>query len=69
MREASKPPAELRVAVPDADQEALIQSLQRKLGTKVTLRRSRQGKGSLTIHFFSDEELEGVLDRLGMTEL
>jgi ParB family chromosome partitioning protein len=69
VREASKPPREPKVEAVDSEQEALVQSLQRNLGTKVTLRRSAQGKGSLTIHFFSDEELEGVLDRLGVTEL
>jgi ParB family transcriptional regulator, chromosome partitioning protein len=57
---------------PDAlahERAALEQNVQRALGTKVTLRRGAKGGGSLTIHFYSDEELEGVLDRLGVTEV
>jgi ParB family chromosome partitioning protein len=37
--------------------------LRRALGTKVTLRRGRKG-GNLIIHFYSDEELEALIDRL-----
>ncbi|MBM4415899.1 MAG: ParB/RepB/Spo0J family partition protein [Chloroflexi bacterium] len=54
-------------ATPSAEQFALADALRRALGTKVTLRRSRRGSGTLTIHFFSDDELEGVLDRLGVS--
>ncbi len=39
--------------------------LQQRLGTKVSLR-YRQGKGALEIRFFSDEELERVLQLLGI---
>jgi ParB family chromosome partitioning protein len=53
-------------APPSAEQLALADALRRALGTKVTLRRSRRGSGTLTIHFYSDDELEGVLDRLGV---
>ena len=35
-----------------------------KLGTKVALRRGRQGKGSLIIYFYSDEELEALIKHL-----
>ena len=48
---------------------ALEQSVQRALGTKVSLKRNAKGAGSLTIHFYSDEEFEGVLDRLGIGEI
>ena len=51
------------------ERAALEQAVQRVLGTKVSLRRSPKGAGSLTIHFYSDEELEGVLDRLGVGEM
>jgi ParB family chromosome partitioning protein len=37
--------------------------LRQALGTKVTLRKSRKG-GSLVIHFYSEEELEALLERL-----
>jgi hypothetical protein len=39
--------------------------LRERLGTKVNLRYS-QGKGALEIHFFSDPELERVLQLLGV---
>ncbi|MEZ4501666.1 MAG: ParB/RepB/Spo0J family partition protein [Dehalococcoidia bacterium] len=48
----------------DADTDAMADMLRRTLGTKVTLRRGRGGTGSVTLHFFSDEELDGLLDRL-----
>lgn len=48
----------------DADLVALEETVRRSLGTKVTLRRAKNGRGSLTIHFYSDEELEGVLERV-----
>jgi ParB family chromosome partitioning protein len=37
--------------------------LRQALGTKVTLRKGRKG-GSLVIHFYSEEELEALLERL-----
>ena len=48
----------------DPQIEALEEALVRQLGTKVGLRRGRAGRGTLTIHFHSDEELDGVLERL-----
>jgi len=42
---------------------ALEEQFRAALGTKVVLRRSRRG-GTLTIHFFSDEELQGLHDLL-----
>ncbi len=50
-----------------ADQEhlrSIADTLKRSLGTKVEIRR-RGRRGAITIHFYSDEELEGLLDRLG----
>jgi ParB family chromosome partitioning protein len=44
--------------------EGLAAALQRSLGTKVTLRRAQDGTGTMTIHFYSDEELDGILERL-----
>jgi ParB family chromosome partitioning protein len=40
---------------------ALEEQFRAALGTKVTLHRSRRG-GTLTIHFFSEEELQGLHD-------
>jgi ParB family chromosome partitioning protein len=61
----SEAPAKAAVVAPvDAQVEALTESLRRSLGTKVSLRRNKRGAGSMTIHFYSDEELDGLLDRL-----
>lgn len=49
---------------PAAVTQGFAEALQRTLGTKVTLRRSTQGRGALTIHFYSDEELTEVLERI-----
>jgi ParB family chromosome partitioning protein len=40
----------------------LEETVQQALGTKVRLRRNSKGAGALTIYFYSDEELTGILD-------
>lgn len=50
---ASKPPDDL----------ALEEAFRRALGTRVTLARSKKG-GRLIIHFYSEEELQGLYDLL-----
>ncbi len=44
--------------------DGVEQALQRSLGTRVQLKRSGTGRGTVTIHFYSDEELDGLLERL-----
>jgi ParB family chromosome partitioning protein len=46
-----------------ADLAALEETLRSALGTRVELQRGRRG-GRLVIHFFSDEELEAIVERL-----
>jgi ParB family chromosome partitioning protein len=46
-----------------AEESALEEQLQESLGTRVTLRRGTKG-GSIVIRFFSDEELNALVDRL-----
>ena len=53
-------------AVPTAHVSNLENRLRERLGTKVHLRYA-QGKGSLEIAFFSDEELERILQILGIS--
>ncbi len=65
LRAAKAPTRPRRV---DPEIEALTDSLRRSLGTKVMLRRNKSGNGSMTIHFYSDEELDGILKRLVGTE-
>jgi ParB family chromosome partitioning protein len=48
----------------------LEDAAQQALGTKVKLRRNSKGAGALTIYFYSDEELTGILDSvLGENQL
>jgi ParB family chromosome partitioning protein len=51
----------------DAHLANLEDQLRQRLGTKVHLRYA-QGKGAVEITFFSDAELERVLQILGVTE-
>jgi ParB family transcriptional regulator, chromosome partitioning protein len=63
-RQQKRPPAKL--AAPrrlQADLAAIQEKLQFSLGTKVDLKKGRKG-GRLTIHFFSDEEFDFLVDRL-----
>jgi len=48
---------------PDVQSAALERDLQAVLGTKVSLNRAAKG-GKLTIYFYSDEELDGIVGRL-----
>ena len=47
---------------------ALLETkIRTSLGTKVELRWRKGGKGRLVVHFYSDEELEALLVRLGVS--
>ena len=50
----------------DPEIAALEAKLRASVGTKVELRRRTSGRGRLVLHFYSDEELEGLLARLGV---
>jgi ParB family chromosome partitioning protein len=51
--------------VPDRDMslQALEEDLTRALGTRVLVKRRRQG-GRIVIEYYSDDELQGLYDRL-----
>jgi ParB family chromosome partitioning protein len=51
-----------KTAKPNVSDE-LTEKIQRALATKVTLNRSSSGKGRITIHFYSDEELSRLVDK------
>ena len=42
----------------------LLERLRRELGTKVTLKHHRSGKGKIEIDYFSDQEFERLVDHL-----
>jgi ParB family chromosome partitioning protein len=50
-------------AAKDPDEERVLDRFRKALGTKVELKRSRTG-GRLVIHYFSDEELNGLYQRI-----
>jgi ParB family transcriptional regulator, chromosome partitioning protein len=54
------------VVAPDAHVASLENRLRERLGTKIHLRYSK-GKGALEIAFFSDDELERILQLLGVS--
>ena len=55
---------------PDAVfQQAFLDGLQRALRTKVTFRAAKEGGGTLTIHYASDEELNAFYERLSGEDL
>jgi ParB family chromosome partitioning protein len=54
-----------RASDSDPHLNQLHEKLQQRLGTKVHLR-YRQGRGILQIHFFTDDDLERVLEVLGV---
>ncbi len=57
-----RPPALApKLALPEVT--ALEEQLRNSLGTRVTLRKGKKG-GSLTIHFFSDEELDSLISQI-----
>ena len=57
-----KPPAKPKRSAPP-DLAELENRLRNGLGTKVSLRSGRKG-GTLTIHYYSDEELDALMGRL-----
>ena len=50
----------------DPETAALESKLRAAVGTKVELRRRSTGRGRLVLHFYSDDELTGLLARLGV---
>ena len=59
----SKGRGKSKKAIPDAYMQSLADSLKRSLGTKVDIvKKGKQGK--VVIHFYSDDELDRLLERL-----
>jgi ParB family chromosome partitioning protein len=58
-----RPPAAARPTPPPEVSE-LQERLQGALGTRVRLRRNRRGQGAIVIHFYSDEELDALVQKL-----
>lgn len=56
-------PPEPTKALRDPETDFVQKRLEQSLGTRVNLRRGARG-GTITIHFYSDEELNSLVDRL-----
>lgn len=63
-RPVQEQPDEPEAPALSPDERAVQQRLQQRLGTRVDLRRGPRGGGSIVIHFYSDEELNGILSRI-----
>jgi ParB family chromosome partitioning protein len=63
---ATSKPGSLTPLTQDAHVASLENKLRERLGTKVRLRYT-QGKGALEVSFFSDDELERILQILGIS--
>ena len=61
-----KPPRKSQPA-PIPEVLAIEERLRASLGTRVNLKHGRKG-GSITIHYYSDEELETLIERLAAEE-
>jgi ParB family chromosome partitioning protein len=60
---AGQKPASKRKTGSSPDVNDVEKRLQSSLGTKVTLKHGKKG-GSVTIYYYSDEELDGLLEKL-----
>jgi ParB family transcriptional regulator, chromosome partitioning protein len=57
-------PASVEKPTPPPEVTDLEHRLENSLGTRVDLKRHSQGRGTLVIHFYSDEELDALVERL-----
>jgi ParB family chromosome partitioning protein len=49
----------------DVEQRAVESDLARALGTRVRLRHNKDGSGRIVIEYYSLDELDGLLERMG----
>jgi len=61
---SGKKPASKRRAVLSADVSDIEKRLLSKLGTRVSLKHNKDGRGRITIYYYSDEELDSLLEKL-----
>ena len=63
-RLSGKKSALRRSAGLSADLSDIEKRLLSRLGTRVSLKHNKDGKGRITIYYFSDEELNSLLEKL-----
>ena len=59
-----KPKTPASASKPDRDVMRLVEELADKLGAAVNLRANKKGRGTLSIHFASLDQLDGILKRI-----
>ena len=62
-QELARPKVGKTLMTKDTDTRHLENELAEKLGTKVAMKADKLGRGTLTIHFHSLEQLDGILER------
>ena len=63
IREGEKPAPRLAPAQPP-ELRALEEALRDSLGTRVRVQKNRKGRGTVVIHFYSDEELQSIYEAI-----
>ena len=63
-RLVEQPASSAKQARSDPDVRNLERNLAEKLGAKVVVKHTRNGKGTLVIHYTSLDELDGILARV-----
>ena len=64
--EAPKQPKGTRASAPESELPEVEERLRNALGTKVSIKRTKQG-GVVELHFFSDSELDRLVDILSLS--
>jgi ParB family chromosome partitioning protein len=64
--DAPKQPKGTRVSAPESELPEVEERLRNALGTKVSIKRTKQG-GVVELHFFSDSELDRLVDILSLS--
>ena len=57
-------PTKTSQLTPDPENSRLEGAIQQKLGTRVTLKRNKNGRGQMVIYFYSDDELTGIVENI-----
>ena len=63
-KEANSKPKRRTQLPADSESSRLEEAIQQKLGTRVTLKRNSNGQGQMIIHFYSDDELTGIIENI-----
>ena len=63
-KESNSKPKRRTQLLADSESSRLEEAIQQKLGTRVTLKRNSNGQGQMIIHFYSDDELTGIIENI-----